>query len=274
MAAKPIFILSSGRSGSYSFYNALKGLSNIEIYHEFLFDETLRNSVSYHMKMISKKKILDYLEKSYAFSIGNSKKKIWIDTSNALPWMIKPLRYKFKDAKFVFLIRDGRKVVSSFYNKYREIMYNKRDVILLKKFFDKKINFLSSEKKYWRPIPTEKKDFYLFNKKSQFSKICIYWSQLNKTIRENLTEVKEDNIFFFKLEEIENKKKFLSLLKFLGVRKKDNKSVIKIFKKPINVKIPRDFGLSKLQKKEFEKYCKTEMIKNGYDIKQSYVMKY
>lgn len=56
MAAKPIFILSSGRSGSYSFYNALKGLSNIEIYHEFLFDETLRNSVSYHMKMISKKK--------------------------------------------------------------------------------------------------------------------------------------------------------------------------------------------------------------------------
>ena len=33
----------------------------------------------------------------------------------------------------------------------------------------------------------------------------------------------------------------------MGVRKKDNKSVIKIFKKPINVKIPRDFGLSKLQ---------------------------
>ena len=58
MPAQPIFILSSGRSGSYSFYNALKGLSNIEIYHEFLFDETLRNSVSYYMKIIGKKKNL------------------------------------------------------------------------------------------------------------------------------------------------------------------------------------------------------------------------
>lgn len=274
MPAQPIFILSSGRSGSYSFYNALKGLSNIEIYHEFLFDETLRNSVSYYMKIIGKKKILEYLEKNYAIAIKNSKKKIWIDSSNALSWMIKPLRYKFKNAKFVFLIRDGRKVVSSFYYKHREIMYNKRDVILLKNFFDKKIKFLSSEKKYWRPIPTERKKFHLFNKKSQFSKICIYWSLINRTIRKNLKGVKKNNIFFLRLEELENRKKLLSLFKFLGVRKKDYKTLIKIFKKPINVKIPKDFSLNKVQKKEFEKYCKTEMIKNGYNLKQSYIMKY
>ena len=71
-----------------------------------------------------------------------------------------------------------------------------------------------------------------------------------------------------------NRKKLLSLFKFLGVRKKDNKTLIKIFKKPINVKIPKDFSLNKVQKKEFEKYCKTEMIKNGYNLKQSYIMKY
>ena len=66
MAAQPIFILSSGRSGTYSFYNALRDLSNIEIYHEFLFDETLRNSVSYEMKIISKK-ILSTLIKAILF---------------------------------------------------------------------------------------------------------------------------------------------------------------------------------------------------------------
>ena len=146
MSSQPIFILSSGRSGTYSLFNALKNEKEIEIYHEFLFDETLRNSVSYYMGLINEKKIINYLGFAHEFSIKNSKKKIWIDSSNALPWMVKPLIKKFKNAKFIFLIRNGRKVVSSFSNKYSDIMYNRDDVILLKKFMDKLMEFNNSLK--------------------------------------------------------------------------------------------------------------------------------
>ena len=65
MKTQPIFILSSGRSGTYSIYNALKNEKEVDIYHEF-FEETLRNSVSYHMGLI-KKRISDFLDLSYVF---------------------------------------------------------------------------------------------------------------------------------------------------------------------------------------------------------------
>lgn len=274
MAAQPIFILSSGRSGTYSFYNALRDLSNIEIYHEFLFDETLRNSVSYEMKIISKKKILSYLDKSHSFSINNSKKKIWIDSSNALPWIIQPLKEKFKKAKFIFLIRNGRKVVSSFYNKFNEIMYNKKDVLLLKRYVDKKIKHLSSEKKYWRPIPTKNKEFSNYLKQDQFTKICIYWSHINSTIRKNLTSVKNMNKMFFKLENLNDKRELTKVLKFIGVKGKDLQKVFKKFERPVNVRKPKNFKLSNKQEKIFRKICGKEMIKNGYNYDDFYNIGY
>ena len=75
MGSQPIFILSSGRSGTYSLFNALKNEKEIEIYHEFLFDETLRHSVSYHMGLINEKKILNFLDFAHAFSVKTQKKK-------------------------------------------------------------------------------------------------------------------------------------------------------------------------------------------------------
>ena len=136
----PVFILSSGRSGTYSFFKNLKNLENLKVNHEYLFEETLKNSVSYHMKIINEKKILEFIDKKYSLGIKKTKKLFWIDSSNALPWIIKPLKNKFKNARFVFLIRNGKKVVSSFYNKYKNVMYNKKDILMLKKYFDKKID--------------------------------------------------------------------------------------------------------------------------------------
>ena len=56
-------IYTSGRSGTYSIYNALKNEKEVDIYHEF-FKETLRNSL-YHG--INKKRISDFLDLSYVF---------------------------------------------------------------------------------------------------------------------------------------------------------------------------------------------------------------
>ena len=70
----PVFILSSGRSGTYSFFKNLKNLENLKVNHEYLFEETLKNSVSYHMKIINEKKILEFIDKKYSLGIKKNEK--------------------------------------------------------------------------------------------------------------------------------------------------------------------------------------------------------
>ena len=273
MKTQPIFILSSGRSGTYSIYNALKNEKEVDIYHEFLFEETLRNSVSYHMGLIKKKRISDFLDLSYVFSIRNSQKKIWIDSSNALPWMINPLKNKFHNAKFIFLVRNGKKVVSSFFNKYSDIMYNKRDINLLKRYIEKKNSILSSEKKYWRPIPKNNKDFKNFVSKGQFYRICKYWQEINQTIRKNLKHVNKKINSSLNLRISMTEKKTEELFKFIGIKKNYSK-IFKSFKKPVNVKYPKNFALTKKQQLVFKNVCGEEMKINGYEINDYYKVKY
>ena len=274
MTTQPIFILSSGRSGTYSFYNALKNEKNIEIHHEFCFEKSLRNSVLYYLGVINKREAFKILKKNHNFSINKSKKKIWIDSSNALPWMLDLVVEKFPTAKFIFLIRNGKKVVSSFFYKHNKIMYDKKNVIMLKKFIDKKINYISTEKKYWRPIPLNKNKFSSFVNKGQFHMICCYWRDLNKKIRKSLKKVKSNKKFLLKFENIKDKNQLRKLLQFVGVRKNRVSKVIDKFNEPINVKIPKNFKLTSKQEKIFKKVCKKEMIINGYKLGDDYKVNY
>ena len=124
MKKKIIFILGSGRCGTFAFYQALQKIKNVEAYHEFFFEPTLRVAALYHMKKKTKANIKKFVEENHLFSINNSKKKLWIDSSNALPWIADVLVEMFPNAKFIHLVRNGKKVVSSFFNKHGDIMYN------------------------------------------------------------------------------------------------------------------------------------------------------
>lgn len=261
---KVIFILGSGRCGTYSFFKALKNSNRIEAYHEFFFEPTLRIATLYHMKKISKKKVIEFLKENHGFSITNSNNFFWIDSSNALPWITDVLVEVFPKAKFVHLIRNGKKVVSSFYNKHNDIMYNQNDVIKLKDFLQKKIKYLSSEKKYWRPIPINNmKELEVFLKKSQFAKICKYWSEINIKINDCLKKANKKKLF--KMEDFQDKKKVLDLLNFIGINRNFYNIFQKSFKRPMNVTIPKNIYLSSVQKKIFQRECDSVMRKFNYD---------
>mgnify|MGYP001302492982 FL=1 len=268
-----IFILGSGRCGTYSFYKALSRVKNIEAYHEFFFEPTLRIANLYHMKRISKKEIIHFLKKNHLYSITNSTKKIWVDSSNALPWIADVLVELFPDAKFVHLIRNGKKVVSSFYNKHRDIMYNKRDILKLIKFLNKKNKYISSEKKYWRPIPIDDyQKLKEFLNKSQFSKICNYWSEINLKIYHSIQKAKNRKTFMF--EDIKKKKKLFELIRFMGIRKYDFDIIKKSFQKPVNVTIPKNIYLKNSQIKCFQKECGNSMKKFNYNNDNEYKVIY
>ena len=261
---KVIFILGSGRCGTHSFFKALNNFKQIESHHEFFFEPTLRIATSYHMNKISKTNVKKFIIENHLFSVNNSEKKIWVNSCNALPWLTKVLIEIFPQAKFLHLVRNGKKVVSSFYNKFNDEMYKHINILKLINFLEgNKSAKISSEKKYWRPIPfDDKEELNKFIKLGQFYRICKYWSDINFKIEENLKLT--DKKYFFKFEDISSRKKSLELTNFLEIRKKDINQFYDSFKKPMNVRIPKNFMMNNSQKKIFNKICGDQMLKYNY----------
>ena len=270
---KIIFILGSGRCGTYSFYKSMEKLKNIEVHHEFFFEPTLRIACLYQMKKISKNTVKNFLKQNHYFSIENSKKKIWVNACNALPWISDVLVELFPAANFMDLVRNGKKVVSSFYNKFNNEMYRDENVKKLNDYLsNQKKNKLSSEKKYWRPIPiNNKKDLKKFISSGQFYRICKYWNEINFKIENSLKNT--DKKLLFKLEDIESKKKIKKLSHFFCISKNDKQHFYDAFKKPTNVSIPKNIILTKKQNKIFNDVCGTQMKRYNYD-KIEYEVKY
>lgn len=268
MNKKIIFILGSGRCGTFSFYKAFQGIRNIESHHEFFFEPTLRIATLYHMKKISKAKVKSFIYENHYNSIKNSKHDVWVNSCNALPWISDILVDIFPEAKFVHLVRNGRKVVSSFYNKFNNLMYQKEDVLKLKKFLDKKIKTLSSEKKYWRPVPKVQRNYLNFLKNGQFFRICWYWSEINKKIENSIFNSKSN--LLFKFENIKNKKAFFELTEYFEISKKNQKLFFNSFQSPVNVTVPKNFYFNKKQNKIFIQNCSHDMKKYGYIENQDY----
>lgn len=263
MKKKIIFILGSGRCGTFAFYQALQKIKNVEAYHEFFFEPTLRAAALYYMKKKTKANIKKFVEENHLFSINNSKKKFWIDSSNALPWITDVLVEMFPNAKFIHLIRNGKKVVSSFFNKHGDIIYNDYHVKKLLSFLKNKTKMISSEKKYWRPLPINNKlELDKFIKNGQFYRICKYWAEINNKINESLKKAKFKKTF--KLEDIENRKKLLEFSNFIGLDREDYLNFKSSFSKPVNVTIPKNFYFTKQQQNIFEQTCSEQMIKFNY----------
>ena len=84
MKTTPVFILGSGRSGTFSLVQCLKKYDEVEVHHEYLFENILRDAVLYYMKKITDDEIRKRLQETHAAAVFYSRKNIWIDCSNAL----------------------------------------------------------------------------------------------------------------------------------------------------------------------------------------------
>jgi len=271
-----IFIASSGRSGTLSISNLLSQKKNIEVYHEFLFDVILYNAVRYKMKLISKSQILNILKNTYGLSIHYSDKNCWVDCSNALPWIIKPLFEIFPNSKVVHLVRDGRKVTSSFYNKFGEIMYSNYSTKVMINWLKNKnkIKQPPPHKKFWRPVPINNKNkLDQFKSYNHFERICYYWNEINIEIKNNINLIPYDQKLVIRFEDLINsdyhRKKFNDFCNF-----NLNKNDFKVFDKPINIHIKKNYLLTNDQLKKFKKICWNTMKEYNYHQSNEYNVKY
>src|SRR6185437_13663018 len=123
------------------------------------------------------------LDETFGAAIRHAQGTHWGDSSNKLSWLIPDLAALFPQARFIHLVRDGRKVASSYFHKLGGECYDDRSTETLADYLAGRADAPPPEKKYWWPQPKSgepwAKEFPRFN---QFQRIVWHWSEINRVI--------------------------------------------------------------------------------------------
>jgi len=155
VSARPFFIVSSGRSGTAMLHKALSAAGNIEMHHEYMVNIVQPLAIRRYLGLTDKYKALKVLVESHVSAVQYSEAAFWGDSSNKLSWLIPELAELLPEARFVHLVRDGRKVASSYFHKLGDECYDDRSTAILQAHCDDpaRIPAPPPEKKYWWPVP-------------------------------------------------------------------------------------------------------------------------
>ena len=272
----PVFILGSGRSGTFQMVKLLESVGGIEANHEYLFESTLKPAVLYRMGFIDKASINSLLRTMHKAAVHYSDAAFWVDSSNALPWIVEPLYEIFPDAHFIHLLRDGRKVVSSFYNKFAEVMYDDDTVRIVNDWLadPTRVTEPPAEKKYWRPLPMKGEPFAAeFSSFDRFQRLCYYWQDCNLRIRHSLENIPAAQQTTIYLEDLVSQR--AAIERFLSIFDLSyDHRYMDILRRPVNVHIPQNFPLTESQYTQFEAIAGHAMRVFGYHEHKEYEVEY
>lgn len=276
LETKPIFVVGSGRSGTRMVYKLLTGVPDMEIYHEYLCTHIQPVAAMYYMKLLDKGSVKEQIKGLHGAGIYYSKARYWVDCSNKLSWIIEPLFELYPNAKFVHLVRDGRKVASSYFHKLGDEMYENESLKLMLEWLNDRENMPMPppEKKYWWNIPQKGQPFYEeFPTFDHFQRACYQWREANRILIESLESVPEEQKLFVKLEDLTTKKDALkSLLAFFDTEYEDH--FFEALQTPQNVIYPMDFKLTETQLRQFNEIAGDMMEGLGYADTEEYTVKY
>ena len=256
------FILGTGRSGTYSIFKTLQKNSVYKVHHEYKFEFLLRlGTLKFHHK-INKEDVICGL-KQYRKELEECQESKIIDISNALPLLLDELKVVFPEARFLWISRNGYKVVSSFYHKFTDLMYPFEGIKELEKYlFDMDGNELPFDKRICRPLYISP-----LVVKSRFKNICYHWSYYEDIAidRINILDKK------LKFEDLVSNELILKdFISFLEI--KWNKNIENDFKIPTNVHIAKNLKLDKELSNIFYNICGNTM--NILDYKEIYDVEY
>jgi hypothetical protein len=254
---RPVFIIGSGRSGTRMIYKLLSGIPDIEAYHEYCCTHIQPAAAKYSMGLLTKNGIQSEIRKLHGAAVYYSPLPYWVDCSNKLSWIIEPLYELFPDAVFIHVVRDGRKVVSSFFHKLKTEMYDDESVGILRNWMEnpKKYPEPPPEKKYWWNLPPEQY--------SRFERICYHWAEINRTIAGSFRKIPRKNSWTVKLEDLTQKKAVLKkFLSYFAVPW--DEEYYEFVRTPQGVFFPMDLKMTENEQRMFDRICGQTMKKLGY----------
>jgi hypothetical protein len=276
MSAKPFFIVSSGRSGTAMMVKALATANDVTIEHEYLVNLVQPLAVKRYQGLVSECGARAVLESTHGAALRYSATPVWGDSSNKLSWLIPDLAALFPEARFVHLVRDGRKVASSYFHKLFAECYDDRSSAILSAYLaaPNSIAAPPSEKKYWWPQAKPGDIFAAeFPRFDQFQRICWHWSEINRVILKGLEQVPESQKLFLRLEDLRAQPSLVAqLFPFLGLKFRDEHFAV--FARPHNVNRPVDKMLTAEQSAQFTRLCQPMMERLGYAERTEYAVNY
>jgi hypothetical protein len=257
-------------------HKALATADGVEMHHEYMVHIVQKLGVSRYMGLIDSAEAARALAETHAAAVHYATTAHWGDSSNKLSWLIPELAALLPEAKFVHLVRDGRKVAGSYFRKLADECYDDRSTAILQAFFDDPARNPAPppEKKYWWPLP-RKDDLCAerFRGFSRFERIVWHWAEINRVISESLTALPAARSRVVRLEDLQNSvHEVRTLFEFLNLPYRDGHA--RLFARPHNVNHPEDRLLDAGQRAQFEAIASATMARLGYADQPEYVVKY
>ncbi|HKD21221.1 MAG TPA: sulfotransferase [Rhizomicrobium sp.] len=275
-ATEAFFIVSSGRSGTAMLHKALTAAPDVEMHHEYMVHIIQPLAVRRYMGWASRDETLETLRATYGAAITYSAASHWGDSSNKASWLIPELAALFPDAKFVHLVRDGRKVASSYFHKLKAECYDDRSTAALQRYAQDPAGLAAPppEKKYWWPLARPRDPAHAaFRAFDQFERIAWHWAEVNRVILASLSELAPARRHFVRLEELhEDRNAVEALFAFVGLA--CSSDIASLFTRPHNVNRPEDKLLDAKQRAQFDAIAQPMMKRLGYAEKPEYVVNY
>ena len=273
---QPVFIVSSGRSGTAMMERLLGANPNIEMHHEYMVHLVQPIACRFAMGLCSETDVLKIVEQTYGAALHYARKPLWGDSSNKLSWIVPVLARTFPTAKFVHLARDGRKVASSYFHKLANECYDDEAVRVLRAHAARpdQVPPPPPEKRYWWPLPcADDPHAAAFWNYDQFQRIVWHWRAINAKILDGLTHVPPANRLFVRLEDMtESADEAARFLEFIGL--KPSPEDFAALQRPHNVNRPEDKLLTKDQTAEFWAIAGDMMTALGYAGRPEYTVSY
>jgi hypothetical protein len=270
------FVVSSGRSGTAMLHKALSASGIVEMHHEYMVHIVQPLAVRRYLGLVNAVDAKRVLAETYVAAVRYSEKAHWGDSSNKLSWLIPELAELLPQAKFVHLVRDGRKVASSYFHKLADECYDDRSTSVLRAYIDDPHSTPAPppEKKYWWPLPRRDDPVAAaFASFDQFARIAWHWGEINRVILEALARLSPQQSLFVRLEDLRASPKAVrELYDFLNLPYRDEHFAM--FARPHNVNRPEDRLLDDKQRAQFEMIAGRMLERLGYSSPAEYVVKY
>jgi len=276
VTATPFFIVSSGRSGTAMLHKALSAVPGVEMHHEYMVQVIQPLAVRRYLNLADPAQTARLIAETYGAAVRYSEASHWGDSSNKLSWLIPELAAAFPQARFVHLVRDGRKVASSYFHKLGDECYDDRSTAILQAHYDAPETHPAPppEKKYWWPLPRHGAgDAEKFRSFSQFERICWHWAEVNHLALEELSRLPGERTMFVRLEELRaSPSEVRALYDFLDLPWRDE--AYGVFARPHNVNRPEDRLLDAAQRAQFEAIAGDMLARLGYADRPEYLVNY
>jgi hypothetical protein len=255
-------------------HKALSAVPGVTMHHEYAVQITQPLAVKRYLGAVDDAGARQVLEESFGAAIAHAQGTHWGDSSNKLSWLVPDLGKLFPEARFLHLVRDGRKVASSYFHKLGAETYDDRSNAVLQAWYDGKGSLPPPEKPYWWPVPRRGDPIAAaFRSFDQFERIAWHWAEINRVAMAALAALPENRTLFTRLEDLrESPSEVARLHDFLGLPYRD--SDFAVYARPHNVNRPQDRPLDARQRARFDAIAGDMMARLGYAERAEYAVNY